>query len=742
MSDDFNFFDDDSLTPDWMRDSSSSDASSEEPAGATVPPWEQYASSPPPPPGQAAAVPPWETFRGAEPPPSQAPGTLPPWGETSAPALPEAPDEAPMPFRGLDAAPADDMAFDWGTPGETSASDDDLSQGMTGTLPWREQAAPPAQEPRSPIRRISESPPPAQPSAEDAAWLSGFGEAPDYEMAVPSSEEDDLEWLTGGTPAEPTADDLAALIFDESPAAPEPSAAADDFDALFGDEFPEAEEAAGDDDLEALIFGGTPAESAPEPPAAADDLEALFGDEFPEAEEPAAEESDEFAWLGDDLGDVPVLAASEAEEPEPAQAVPEWLAASYDEDEEAEPEPEEGEAPPEWLAASYEEEEEAEPEPDEEEAPPDWLQVDTGMMEEPEAVEEPPEEEETLPDWLSASAEAEVEAEEEEEEAPRSAIRRIAPQAEQPPAEPEAPRSAIRRITPKPDEMPADEEEIDESDMSAWLARMESDEPAQPEDTPEMTYEEWERLQAEKEREALRTDEDRMLEEGPDWFAQAVPSPDQPSAAAPPSAEKGPDFVPDWFLGLEEQKQEETPDWFKKLDLSADALSALPSEPPPAEPEPEQPAAPAAPDWFTGAALPGFDDTDWDAAFGPPPEEEKAPEPAPPGPIRRITPPVPQPADEIPEWADDSLWEPPAAAQANAEEAPMSQDDFERPDFEPADEEPPAPQEEELPLPTTGMLYGFGGESAPAEPPAEEMSFEDEFRCPTPILKRARCPTG
>jgi hypothetical protein len=232
-----------------------------------------------------------------------------------------------------------------------------------------------------------------------------------------------------------------------------------------------------------------------------------------------------------------------------------------------------------------------------------------------------------------------------------------------------------------------------------------------------------------------------LLEEGPDWFAQAAPPPDQPSAAAPPSAEKGPEFVPDWFLGLEQQKQEETPDWFKKMDLSADALSAPLSAPPPAEPEPEQPAAPAAPDWFTGAALPGFDDTDWDAAFGPPPEEEKAPEPAPPGPIRRITPPAPQPADEIPEWADDSLWETPAAAQAYAEEAPMSQDEFELPDHEPADEEQPAPEEEELPLPSTGMLYGFGGEGAPPEEPAaEEPSFEDEFGLPDADLEAGEVP--
>ena len=209
MADDFNFFDDDSLTPDWMRDSASDDASDEAPAGS-VPPWETHGGSPPP----------------------QASGTLPPWGETSAP------DEASMPFR---SEPADDQAFDWGAPGETSAPAGDMSQGFTGTLPWREQDQPPAQESRRPIRRITESPPLAQPSAEDAGFLSGFGEAAGYDMTAPSGEDDDLDWLTGSTPAEPTADDLQALIFGDSSAASEQPTAEDDFEALFGSEFPEEE---------------------------------------------------------------------------------------------------------------------------------------------------------------------------------------------------------------------------------------------------------------------------------------------------------------------------------------------------------------------------------------------------------------------------------------------------------------------------------------------------------------------
>ena len=52
-----------------------------------------------------------------------------------------------------------------------------------------------------------------------------------------------------------------------------------------------------------------------------------------------------------------------------------------------------------------------------------------------------------------------------------------------------------------------------------------------------------------------------------------------------------------------------------------------------------------------------------------------------------------------------------------------------------------APQEDELPLPSTGMLYGLGGESAPPElPPVEELSFEDEFALPDADLDLGEVP--
>ncbi len=70
------------------------------------------------------------------------------------------------------------------------------------------------------------------------------------------------------------------------------------------------------------------------------------------------------------------------------------------------------------------------------------------------------------------------------------------------------------------------------------------------------------------------------------------------------------------------------------------------------------------------------------------------------------------------------------------------EDEFALPDLEPeagevpdwlsqAAPEEPAPTDEELPLPSTGMLYGFDGERVPPqEPEPEELSFEDEFALP------------
>jgi hypothetical protein len=143
----------------------------------------------------------------------------------------------------------------------------------------------------------------------------------------------------------------------------------------------------------------------------------------------------------------------------------------------------------------------------------------------------------------------------------------------------ETPRTALRRIRP------ADEP------------------PEQP-----LSYDEWEQQQIEQAREAQRTPEDRLLDEVPDWFDQVEAAPEEGQAQP-----GGPEFVPDWFLGLEQQKTEEAPDWFQDMDYSPDAL-AQPPAPPPERPAPA-PMGDDLPDWFkgVGADLP---EPDMDALVG------------------------------------------------------------------------------------------------------------------------------
>jgi hypothetical protein len=355
-----------------------------------------------------------------------------------------------------------DDTFEWDTSGQPAAGapSGEVPRGMTERLPWREEAQassqPPADQPRSPIRRIGATgeqptaPKPAQPSAEDAEWLSGYGEAASAGAGALPNEEDDMAWLTGGVPA---AGDLEALIFDQSP--PPAQSEADDFDSMFADEFPEPESS-----------------PQPETSPAVDDLEALFADEFPDAEEPQGseemEEDEDLAWMDDDLGSLPVLSSSRAPEPpQPARQLPEWMQTALEADESAEPE----QAASEWPEDEYE-----------------------------------------------------------EEEPPRGPIRRITPAAEEPP------RGPIRRIAPSEEPLPAEPEE--EADMQSWLAGVDTG--ADEEMLGEMeglTYEEWEQEQANREREARKTEEERLLEQGPDWFSQVTQAP--PSTVSQPPKTRG-----------------------------------------------------------------------------------------------------------------------------------------------------------------------------------------------------------
>jgi hypothetical protein len=253
-----------------------------------------------------------------------------------------------------------------------------------------------------------------------------------------------------------------------------------------------------------------------------------------------------------------------------------------------------------------------------------------------------------------------------------------------------------------------------------------------------MTYEEWERLQDEREREARKTDAERMMEEVPDWFQQmdsrppTVPPQAQPSDAG---------SVPDWFLGLEEQSPEDAPDWFQQFDPSADPLS-LPPEPSSEKPPAEEPPASNLPDWLRAPEVPGMEDMDWAAAFGAPPTPAPAPAPAEPEPVAEAE----VPPGEAPGWLADAA---PPMETPEPEEAPLDLEamfdlgeEFQTgmvsdwmanatPPEEPSEPEAAPEPEEALPLPGMGDLTGeeepFWLTQTPADARArpEEVSFPD-----------------
>jgi len=149
------------------------------------------------------------------------------------------------------------------------------------------------------------------------------------------------------------------------------------------------------------------------------------------------------------------------------------------------------------------------------------------------------------------------------------------------------------------EELPAQ----DESLLPDWLL---AESPQESEPPPAQTYEEWEREQRELAAEAQKTPEERLLEEVPDWFEQLDETPPTPPAPDAATGE-GPEFMPGWFLGLEEQA-EEAPDWLRRMDLSTGPLEE------PAAPETapaSAPSEPDVPDWFRGAS--DAETIDWQA---------------------------------------------------------------------------------------------------------------------------------
>ena len=764
MSDDPNIFDDDSLTPDWMRemgmggdapagdDASPDDvvpqpASRPESGPGAAPPWQRApGADPPPPAGLSPVAPPWEMHPGTESPPPAPRASAAPWDQASVPASGE--------DAGWDLEPSG-AAFDgaaWDAADESAAQTvepgGEIPSGMTGYLPWREGDA---QQPETP----------AEPPADEGAWTSFDALFDDDEPVDEEPEAASFELPDAGLPDEPlTMADMADEFADvapqeEAPPPPQPSLrdrllslspergeeperppdeepaeplraeeaewldafgtaaeydaaetgmAADDDDLAWldageptgePDEIPldvEISDLSGDFDADAVFDDQFADELPGEAPVEEETVEDVFDEILEEAPEEVLEEAldetlaavadvsdDDAGWLMDDLGDVPALRAQPEPEPdlEPQRELPDWVRAAYAAEDEAEAEPEEDVAAP------------------QDEAVPDWLDVTLEDEPEPEPPKKRP-----------------------------SGIRRIG-------------QSAEEDVVPD-----------DDGEFPAWVhgaadageEGVDFDSRTPPEG---MTFDEWERVQAERAREAQKSAEDRLMEAVPDWFKKIDGAPQQPTPEAPgepPKRSSEPEFVPGWFLGLEDQDDQETPDWLKDMDYSADALAQPLSASQTPEPPPEEGGAePEVPDWFKGTETPEVPGVDWDALFGasqagepqadmPAGEEPEA--------EARI---APLAEDFTAEFAGDSMdkWpdEPDDASSEVPDEASSRMLDEgaeiapgEMPDWlaEAAPSGTPdelAPDEDELPLPDLDALMGevdltgAGDEVAPGEVP-------------------------
>lgn len=174
----------------------------------------------------------------------------------------------------------------------------------------------------------------------------------------------------------------------------------------------------------------------------------------------------------------------------------------------------------------------------------------------------------------------------------------------------------------------------EEQDDLNWLA-----EPQSPfGGTSGMTYEEWERQQIEAERAATAEPEIPLPDDLPDLLASIEETGDlTPSAAT--------DYVPEWFMGVEELDASAAPDWLKDTDLVGGVFKP-PSKPLPAPPSPDLPA----PD--LGAVIGDLPLPDFSSVTG-----ETPPPPAPPKIKRLGSSPLPPTGDIPPLALDDLLME-------------------------------------------------------------------------------------
>ncbi len=194
----------------------------------------------------------------------------------------------------------------------------------------------------------------------------------------------------------------------------------------------------------------------------------------------------------------------------------------------------------------------------------------------------------------------------------------------------------IRRIEPI---APPPEPETPKPPTIRRLGEARKEEPER-----ELTFEEWERQQQQEEFEEEHAEELALEAEVPDWFVDNVEMgdaanelasilvPDMEQAPTPPIAETDTpdvsgDYVPEWFMGLEEQNLEDAPEWVKEATTSKHDLSSLADtsdlggaktkdDAPEEFPEPDFDDIP---DWFTGAGetMRG-EEQQWMAAFDTP----------------------------------------------------------------------------------------------------------------------------
>lgn len=287
----------------------------------------------------------------------------------------------------------------------------------------------------------------------------------------------------------------------------------------------------------------------------------------------------------------------------------------------------------------------------------DWLAEEIGFDEDP--VAEPSASDEgdvDLLDFLFDEDFPEGEDEPAADSAPSGTIRRLDAA---PPAEAESPQ--LRRLSdaPVPQPPPPAEEPRRIRKLS---------EAGKPAESGELTFEEWERQQQQAQFDEEHAEELSLEAEVPDWFQDNVkigdaadeiaslliPEEDLPDAA-PPAEEStggvGGDYVPEWFMGLEEQNLDEAPDWVR--DAAAGGLTDLTDlsafAPPP---EPEAPPVPET-----------SDSDDWMASFAATPTDDQA--------DMMADLDLPDVADSVPEadQADDADW---MADMELTDAAPMS----------------------------------------------------------------------